>query len=92
MSHLSILNVQKDVIDPLIDFLEADGRNVRDVQSSSFRDQKIWYIQNDLKKGNITTKDELISRIKEAFDRAGVPIYSGNKEERELVRLLKYVN
>lgn len=92
MSHLSILNVQKDVIDPLIDFLEADGRNVRDVQSSSFRDQKIWYIQNDLKKGNITTKDELISRIKDAFDRAGVPIYSGSKEEREMVRLLKYVN
>lgn len=90
MAHLSTLNVQADVIDPLVDFLEKSGRNVHDVKNSYFRDQKVWYIQNDARKGNIKTKDELVSRIKEAFDRARVPIYSGS-EERELLRLLKYV-
>lgn len=92
MAHLSTLELQRNVLDPLIDVMEKGGRNVSNLKSSSFRDQKVWYIQDDLKKGNLKTKDELIGRIKEAFDRAGVPIYSGSSDERELVHLLKYVD
>lgn len=91
MAHLSTLNVQKDIIDPLVNFLGKNGRNTSALASTSFQNQKIWYIQNDLKKGNIKTKDELIGHIKEAFNRAGVSIYSGS-EERELLHLLRYVD